>query len=574
MIRPSCSQCRRTKRVCFDYRNPSELRFCDQTVSVHVRSRQYHHRQESAGHDVRVVLPPSSNHSNPGFNDGVSAPGQPLRLHNRDRLRKSGGTGGASPLLQIGILSGSIPYDEGERRYFDLFLDSLALDFCGYFETPFWTELIPRECHSEPVVRHATLALSALYKSSSAEFTAPEMHSASEQREHLNVALVQYNRSVRLLREGLSRRESTVSVRLALIACVLFGCFESFYGNLETAVRHISSGLSILEHSRGAKARRQRATFQHCGGIESELIQALERLKLQTISIAAMMPTCEDPFANQEGGIAVEKIPDVFATVDEAFPLGITLAVRCLLHLRRCANSAPEESQSTASLIVSEQAGLSDALEQWNISFHPILSDASRSLTKQSQLGILQLHICITTFVIVVSASTYTEEIIFDKFTGHFREIVALSRRVLEKDQEFRVLRGLKTQFGMGLVLPLFYTSTRCRDPTVRREAITLLDSWPCRNGIWDSWQAARVAEWVASLEEEGCNANGFIPEARRIRLNTLAVCMQHNTISVECMQASVEGEVKARTAKFSRQSRFQITTKSAFGPDPKQAIR
>ena len=57
----------------------------------------------------------------------------------------------------------------------------------------------------------------------------------------------------------------------------------------------------------------------------------------------------------------------------------------------------------------------------------------------------------------------------------------------------------------MGLTVSLFYTATRCRDASVRREIIAILRKWPCMDGIWDSLQAANVAEWTFSIEERSC---------------------------------------------------------------------
>ena len=544
--------------MCHDYRNPSDLRIWDQTLSIHIRHRP-HRKYETS---TSIDLGPLS--QNPHSQELCSAlPCSNYRPGSDSHDRPSALLSGAGFLhftperqnyaLYIHNPSVSISCNDVERRYFDSFLRILAIDFSGYFETPFWTKLIPRECHNEPIVMHATIALSALYKSSEAMFDPPNRELANLQGEHLSNALMQYNRAICLLRRGLSREDFSISVRLALIACVLFGCFESFYGNLEIAVQHISSGLGILKDFQNNKTRMCRQKGRNLGHVEPELRQALERLKLQTSSIVTMKPTCYYPFDDQDSRKVIDSIPSLFTTVDEAFPFGIDIATRCLLHLRRSAML--QESQAFTNLLASEQADLGTALAQWHVAFRPIFLEANQNLTKRSQLGVLQLHTCITAFIVVVSMSTSREEVMFDKFTGRFQEIVSLCGRILEKEQELRVLSGLKMQFGLGLIMPLFYTSTRCRDRTVRQNAIALLNKWPCRNGLWDSWQAARVAEWIARLEDEGRDANGLVSEEWRVRMHSLDISLQGHEIHVECVQGSGQRPSRIRKAKFSRDS-------------------
>jgi hypothetical protein len=69
-----------------------------------------------------------------------------------------------APMLSMSTVnpSASIPGDDLERRYFQLFNETLAVDLCGHFETPLWTRVVPQQCHHEPALRHAIFALSAL----------------------------------------------------------------------------------------------------------------------------------------------------------------------------------------------------------------------------------------------------------------------------------------------------------------------------------------------------------------------------------------------------------------------------
>jgi hypothetical protein len=103
----------------------------------------------------------------------------------------------------------------------------------------------------------------------------------------------------------------------------------------------------------------------------------------------------------------------------------------------------------------------------------------------------------------------------------------------------------------MGLIMTLYYVATRCRDSLIRRDAIAILREFPCKNGIWDSLQAAKVAEWIVNIEEEGSAGNIPIPEAARVRMNSLKVISQDAGIDVECIQGSPDGISKLRMANL-----------------------
>ena len=142
-------------------------------------------------------------------------------------------------------------------------------------------------------------------------------------------------------------------------------------------------------------------------------------------------------------------------------------------------------------------------------------------------------------------------ESVYDNFAAQFQKIAHFTRHLLQKDQEIRDLVGPRLQYGMGIIMALFYTATRCRDFPVRKDAIAILREWPCTNGIWHSLQAARVAEWIASLEEECCGELEYIPEDRRVKLQSLKVTLQKGVIAVECMQSSPSGVLEPRKANL-----------------------
>ncbi|KAH6662065.1 hypothetical protein B0J14DRAFT_571251 [Halenospora varia] len=442
--------------------------------------------------------------------------------------------------LQRSSPSDSFPCDEVEGRYFRLFHEELAFDLSGYFEAPFWTRLIPQQCHREPAIKHAIFALSALYKSAISSKT----HTVNLDDEHFNFALVQQSQAISSLRKTLSNGRP--QMRLALVASLLFSCFESFHGDWETATQQIYSGLNILKHL--SEDERRHAT-NGLTDIDLEVGLTLRRLKLQILSFLAMNPMCEHPFNDLNVEEIMLDMPDQFTTLNEAFTAATNLAVSVLRHSRTSARCG--DHLGPRDLIARQQQCLQGLVDQWNKAYEPIFLKVCQNIGGREYLGVLQLRICVWKCEIMIATSMSNTEVVFDSFTAQFQRITHFARHVLQKDQEIRESDGPRLQYGMGLIMALFYTATRCRDFSVRREAIAILREWPCTNGIWHSLQAAKVAEWIASIEENCCGGLRFIPGDCRVKMQSLKVALQKGVITVDCMQSSVDGVLEPRKANL-----------------------
>ena len=76
---------------------------------------------------------------------------------------------------------------------------------------------------------------------------------------------------------------------------------------------------------------------------------------------------------------------------------------------------------------------------------------------------------------------------------------------------------------GLGIITPLFLTAVRCRNYSIRRQALYLLSICNRKEGIWDSLITAKVVERVIELESGGLKhtdkstAGSVIPEHARV---------------------------------------------------------
>jgi hypothetical protein len=151
--------------------------------------------------------------------------------------------------------------------------------------------MVLQESHSEPAIRHAVVAVGALHKTM-VEYlkSSGEDDSGPIQKAHHDFALRQFHKAICQIRERLSG--GNVRLRLALISCLLFVCFESFHGDLDSAMAQVSSGLNLL---RDWYSRKQKRLFIQPGiqtpdddSIEAEFLQMFARLEYQARSHVLM----------------------------------------------------------------------------------------------------------------------------------------------------------------------------------------------------------------------------------------------------------------------------------------------
>ncbi|KAJ6151028.1 hypothetical protein N7470_007622 [Penicillium chermesinum] len=109
----------------------------------------------------------------------------------------------------------------------------MAPDMAGTLPRSFWTHIVPQVLHQEPAVRHAALAMSALYE----KYRGKREISNADKRyaiHHYNAALQQI---------ALSKPEN---LDVVVIACMQFICIEFLRGNPSGAMVHYQYGKALL----------------------------------------------------------------------------------------------------------------------------------------------------------------------------------------------------------------------------------------------------------------------------------------------------------------------------------------
>ena len=456
-------------------------------------------------------------------------------------------------ILNLHRPSIGLPFEPHEGLYFQLFRERTASELSGFFDSSFWTRSVLQECHSEEAIRHAVIALGALYKTlekmSESPPSSPSEHfdPVDNAVRHWEVSFRHYSRALQCMVTSTSPDQATQ--RTSLMATVLLACFDSFIGDHKQAIVQIQNGLRLLEKLRQERRRAFLPTPEE--PVEQDLIQMFTRLAIQAKSydmafhfsqpfVIRLTPQSTDPSSprSSEGGSPVSTnqspIPEVFDTLIEARLAWDALTEKML----RFTQTMFQYTDTTSPMGILPTSlkrhglGFKGEIEAWAKAFEHILTSRNapgKSSQEKIAISVLKMFqiMCQILFLMTFSDS----ESQFDVFTPHFKAIVELAIEVVG-DEERRAAalrcpdpnfcthrahhpdifggheytaRHIKPSFSadLGIVPPLYVVATKCRDPVIRRQAIRLLTSSSRREGMWDSDLCARIGAWVADVEEE-----------------------------------------------------------------------
>ncbi len=155
---------------------------------------------------------------------------------------------------------------------------------------------------------------------------------------------------------------------------------------------------------------------------------------------------------------------------------------------------------------------------RWAHAFQPLLRPALENTKYLSSQRAMLLKLHSLTVGVRMAGHLSKSQLIYDRFTREFEEIIKLSRLLLEGIDTGKPLVGGDFSFDMGVILPLATPAISCRDRKLRREAIELMRSKRIREFQWPIDTTVDVATFLLELEEEGVETE-YIPEEARARL-------------------------------------------------------
>ncbi|KAK6611402.1 C6 zinc finger domain protein [Botrytis cinerea] len=506
--RPECTKCVRSGRRCDGY--PA-----------------YNPRNRNANNTLPIAPRPSNagleSHSIPANNTIITTtlPGSTALIPRKTSriISKSRSIGPLSPTTPSAITSIEIdseifrpptlglPFDAKEGQYFQVFRTHTASELSGFFDSEFWTRSVLQESHSEASIRHAVVALGALYKTlekvaeSPPTSPTPSSNQGSSSNDsaptHWSFAWEQYGKAVTRMRQSISNNE-VQSQRTA-------------------AIRQVQVGLGVMEKQR--RERKKSYIQREDDIVEEELGQMFTRMAIQAKSYdmafhfpapwvirLSTNPSIANPVASQSGPpspsttssptnldwrhhvsrdpslanppspsdsstgttASIEApIPESFPSIQEARLVLDALCERIMRYNEELVGFYTVSNNILPASIKSNGYGFGRSLEQWQMTFAPLLAKRRAPGTSNiERAGIIVLQMtCVMTRILVFTAFS-ANEMDFDQFLPKFTEINELAKELIV-DEELAlaqarcgaackhvnsspgIKRGMRTPFGV-----------------------------------------------------------------------------------------------------------------------------
>lgn len=267
---------------------------------------------------------------------------------------------------------------------------------------------------------------------------------------------------------------------------MLFTCVESLQENHDLVLAHLNSGLNIFSEfqaKEGQRSSNDALVYPAHLFISIESLAVLyTRLNTHALELGQTQPP-------QILSSTLSKMPEPFSTLEEA-KNALDAHWNSASHNLQSAGELPDQLQSRPfASLVAQQENYKRLLRQWSRAFSAFLQHPNTKLNEKAQRDVTVLKIHHKVAEIMLSFDERIRETSFDRFLPEFSHIVSLAESLIAKVSSTgrippstgngRQKAPFSLSMGMGLIEPLYIVAHRCRNPFVRRRAMSLLLSSP-----------------------------------------------------------------------------------------------
>ena len=144
--------------------------------------------------------------------------------------------------------------------------------------------------------------------------------------------------------------------------------------------------------------------------------------------------------------------------------------------------------------------------QQWLLEFKTLLERPSMKYrSAEKSRAIDRLLFLYKIAAIQISSALRTDEVSFDTYVDEFEEAIALAESTIPKTSESIYSRGFASiSFTKEFIAALYYTACKCRNPSIRRRALAILESSPREEMFGSPRFVTAIGNMIIKLEEEG----------------------------------------------------------------------
>ncbi|KIX00668.1 uncharacterized protein Z518_09733 [Rhinocladiella mackenziei CBS 650.93] len=391
---------------------------------------------------------------------------------------------------------------EEDKVSYDYFVTSGSKVICNFQQNSlqFWTRLAPQLAETNDAVRHALVALGALQEPLH-RVTVDQL--ATNRRPEISpLAIAHTTKAIHQMRIA---DPKSLCVEVAVSCCILFLALSIWMEKTAGPPIHILAAHRILKESTGDNTNNSRSKNNDLSRIYVPMVDGLI-VHACTFTDQFPPPSSGIPpdYLLQYGldGIgAMSNMPEALHAINTL----LKSVLRATYHADTTSNAVTRSISSAISCYGRKLEDLRAA------------NKCSEDLERYYQL---RLHHRMA--YLMFHTLGHDDEWIYDGHYEGFYFILEQSRRIIKQRDTTSAKTTSALNPTFGLIPPLFFVATKCRD-SLRRQALQALHSVFRNERGWTSCMATTIAKFVIQEEEQTvdyiCEEQISRPQ-RRIRLD------------------------------------------------------
>ena len=427
------------------------------------------------------------------------------------RCRKAGFKCGYDVLkAKIFSIDDGLQFDKpGDKRFYDFFINegSSLLTTFQPASIPFWLKMAPQLSRVCPAVQHGMTALGAIQ--APLHYGTPGVIVETRRPEMSSTALSYLIKSMGYLAQA---DPNSISPEVSLTCCLCFMAMAIWTEKVSAPVIHIDAGLRML---RDYKKSVKKDPLRRSAPIEDSFVRPFNRLVINALSFSDGYPTSISGIpANHALDMDLDSV-DYLLNFPDAFD-SINTILKCIFRINE-----GHRTEGIKTKIDSALSQFPKSLEE--LHKRDIKTSIERGHPENANVDdLLHLKIHHRTAHIMFHARKAENETDFDLFQEDFAYILDQSQEYLFRAQEQGAGHAGNLRTLLGVIPPLFFTATKCRDSATRHLALELLHASLQTERGWTSCMATSLARFVIETEEDGLGLvpAELVPLERRIYLD------------------------------------------------------
>jgi hypothetical protein len=448
-----------------------------------------------------------------------------------------------------------------EARYFRYYCEDVASQLSGAVETTLWDRIIPQAVETEPIIRHAVVALAALNKSR----IDSAIHGIGKSNPHHQYALLQYGKALKKIRDALDC--GVQDPRRALMACLLVFCLESLQLHQTSASNQASVGVNLLQRwcieNKGTYAHYHAIEEDICHGLSSLDLQALLFLDTRTAEIHRdMQDTAAEVMCFRP--LKLQHLKDCYLywqlimkhcyhfiaaahleiTRQDPSPFSDKVDFTSFKHGDQSWCVIVDASKDNPASLQTERDACVENVRRWERASKDLVNQALKSGKETDEYiiaAMLKIQVAMT--LIALGTVFSQSEMDYDRFAPDFNAITTFSESIypalVARD------RGSMFHFNVGILPGLCQVGMWCRHKEIRARAIDLLLKSPeMQEGVWHSGALGNFVDFLSKAEEAGADEGGFVSASKRISWAGSSISLYEKMLQNGFAQRNGDSEV------------------------------